>query len=295
MAVSNKMDVDNVESSGSVTFDILSDDDEEEADENIDPLAGKQRVQDRIMHDQDVLLVDRLSNILADWGYREREPLAPLSSLPSHLRMPLAPVALSAVTVSTPTFAVTVNSEPVMMPVAAPTRTIVLPDLDGHATCATFFDDISLPEQNEVVMGMDVDRPERPTSPVARFLEPTDENDAPMADVETTEPCRQPLTPSLTLFGPSSSDSSTGFVPLQTQPLVVAPTPIPSPPPVSPFTPGSHSSPHCVLSPSQLVATLVLRHREKVAMRYRGCRSQGGNGDGIRKRSPLARELYAEY
>lgn len=254
----DKMDVDNVESSGSVTFDILSDDDEDELDENIDPCGGKQ---DLTLHNQDVLLVERLSQILADWGYRERETVSPLSS---HLRMPLAPITMSAVAISKPSLAVTVelkHESSMMMPVPSPAAgTIMLPELDGHATHVKFI----VQNQDET---MDVDRPqrlERPTSPVAR--------------------CLEPLKPSLSLSSPPLLD-----IHLQQPPIVVVPTPIPSPPPVAP---GSLSAPHSILSPSQLVATLVLRHREKVTVRH-GCHTQAGNGGGTRS-SPLARVLYTE-
>jgi len=115
-----------------------------------------------------------------------------------------------------------------------------------------------------------------------------DENDVFKSDVDSSEHYGQPLKPSLSLSSPPLSD-----IHLQQPPILVVPTPIPSPPPVSSFAPGSLSSPQSVLSPSQLVATLVLRHREKVAVR-RGCHTQGGNGGGARRSSPLARVLYAE-
>jgi hypothetical protein len=237
------------------------------------------------MHNQDVLLADRLGQLLTNCGYRERDPLAPLSP-PSTLRMPLAPVALSTVTVSKPSASVAVH---VMMPVATPApATIVFPDLDGHATHATFFEELEMGE--DVDMEVDLsERPERPPSPVARCLEPTDENDAPLSAVGAAEPSiRQPLAP--LSFGPSSSESSMGLSPLQ-QHNIVAPIPIPSPPPVSPFARNSLSSSQRVLSPSQLVATLVLRHRDKMAARSRAY-SPVGYSSGMRRRSPLARELY---
>ncbi|KAF9068489.1 hypothetical protein BDP27DRAFT_815275 [Rhodocollybia butyracea] len=273
----DKMDVDDDEGrfgSGSVTFDILSDsEDDREGDENEAP--EKQQTPERIMHDQDVLLVDRLGKHLADWGYREREPLAPLSSPPSPLRMPLAPVALSAVSLSTP--AVSIVQSSLMSPL------VVIPDIDGHAAPASS-SFLNAVDNQDFAMDIDVDRPQRPTSPVARFLEPSDENCLPISPEETVERSRQPLVP---LFSPPLPYLDS--VPLNHPPIMA---PIPSPP-ASPFAPGSLSSPQRVLTPSQLVATLVLRHREKLAVRPRGY-SQVGNsaaGKGTRRRSPLACEL----
>ncbi|KAJ3852530.1 hypothetical protein EV368DRAFT_82444 [Lentinula lateritia] len=282
MKACGRMDIDGGFSSGSVTFDILSDSEsDDEGDETADP--GHVRSHDYIMHNQDVLLVDRLGKHLSDWGYREREPFVPLSAPPSPLRMPLAPVALSTATV-------TIDSMPLLQPsLMAPlaTGTIHLPDLEGHATRVSFLDKID--NQEETAMDMDVDRPERPTSPVARLLEPA-ANILPITE-ETSE---QPSPP---LFESSSSltDAIRAIKPAHSQqhPVIVVPKPIPSPPPVSPFAPGSPSSHQRVLNPSQLVATLVLRHREKTAVRSRGC-SQVGNdtfGKGMRRPSPLACEL----
>ncbi|KAJ3995907.1 hypothetical protein F5050DRAFT_1808250 [Lentinula boryana] len=249
MKVNEGMDVDDEEfGSGSVTFDILSD---EEGDDNADP--GQQRSQDQIMHNQDILLVDRLGKQLADWGYREREPLLSLSSPSSPLRIPLAPVALCAATVTVDPVHLLQYSVPLN------TRTIVLPELEGHATRASFLDNVDL--QEEITTDADVDRPERPTSPVARCLEPVDEGVVPTLEGTVEQPKRL-LTP---LFDSSSTlNDDTGFSLPQKDPIIAAPRPIPSPPPASPFAPSSLSSHQRVLTPSQLVATLVLRHREKL-------------------------------
>ncbi|KAJ3876537.1 hypothetical protein F5051DRAFT_429708 [Lentinula edodes] len=280
MKACGRMDIDGGFSSGSVTFDILSD---SESDEEGDETADPRRIQshDYIMHNQDVLLVDRLGKHLSDWGYREREPFVPLSPPPSPLRMPLASVALSTATV-------TIDSVPLLQPsLMAPLATgiIHLPDLEGHATRVSFLDKADYQEEN--ALDMDVDRPERPTSPVARFLEPA-ANILPI----TEGPGEHPSPP---LFEPSSSSLNDTIGPAHSQqhPVIVVPKPIPSPPPVSPFALGSSSSHQRVLNPSQLVATLVLRHREKTAVRSRGC-SQVGNdtfGKGMRRPSPLACEL----
>ncbi|KIK70325.1 hypothetical protein GYMLUDRAFT_32329 [Collybiopsis luxurians FD-317 M1] len=247
MGLGDRMDLDEDYGSGSVTFDILSDsEDDDDSDESIDPCSRA-----RIMHSQDILLADHLGKQLADWGYREKE----LSICP--LRMPLAPVAISAVTISPPSF-----SE----------SAIFIPDLQGHATSASFLDDAE-----NVPMDLDVDRPERPVSPVARCLEPNDPTRL------GANHSRQPLTSLLPPFTPSELvDSHVD--------LMVSPTPIPSPPPVSP---GILSSQQRVLTPSQLVATLVLRHREKLAVRSRGSPQVEDRvaGRGFRRGSPLACEL----
>ncbi|KAJ4499408.1 hypothetical protein C8R41DRAFT_815607 [Lentinula lateritia] len=275
MKACGRMDIDGGFSSGSVTFDILSDSEsDDEGDETADPRHI--RSHDYIMHNQDVLLVDRLGKHLSDWGYREREPFVPLSPPPTPLRMPLAPVALSTATV-------TIDAMPLLQPsLMAPLATgiIHLPNLEGHATRVSFLDKVDNQD-------MDVDRPERPTSPVARLLEPA-ANILPITE-ETSE---QPSPPH---FESCPSSLTDAIRPAQSQqhPVIVVPKPIPSPPPVSPFAPGSLSSHQRVLSPSQLVATLVLRHREKTAVRSRGC-SQVGNdtfGKGMRRPSPLACEL----
>ncbi|KAJ3724064.1 hypothetical protein C8R42DRAFT_479388 [Lentinula raphanica] len=276
LKVNEGMAVDEPEfGSGSVTFDILSDEEDDEND--VDPVL--QRSPEQVMHNQDILLVDRLGKQLDDWGYRDREfSVTP----PSPLRMPLAPVALSAATV-------TVDPVPLLQPsVSIHTRTINLPELEGHATRVSFLDQATL--QEETTMDVDVDRPERPTSPVARCLEPVEENVLPMSYGTVEQPGRS-LTP---LFNSSSSsDEDAGLNLPEKNLVVVAPRPIPSPPPVSPFAHASLSSHQRVLTPSQLVATLVLRHREKLAVRSRGCSQVGDDmaGRGTRRRSPLAREL----
>ncbi|KAJ4485439.1 hypothetical protein J3R30DRAFT_1359065 [Lentinula aciculospora] len=276
MKVCERMELDGGFGSGSVTFDILSDSEsDEEGDENADP---GQRSPDHIMHDQDVLLVDRLGKQLTDWGYRERESSVPLSP-PTPLRMPLAPVALSAATV-TVDFMPLLHSRPA-------TEIIILPEFDGHATHVSFLDKVDL--QEEITMDMDVDRLERPTSPVARCLEPPGENIVSMSEGTVEQP-KQLLTP---LFDSYSTLENSPTFTLSQQNPIVASKPIPSPPPFSPFAPASLSSHQRVLSPSQLVATLVLRHREKMAIRSRGCSRVGNDaiGKGMRRRSPLACEL----
>ncbi|KAF5343588.1 hypothetical protein D9757_002103 [Collybiopsis confluens] len=273
----DQMDVDNEGGSGSVTFDILN---ESESDE------GDKPSETRFMHNQDILLADRLGKQLADWGYRERDlPTATISSI-CPLRMPLAPVALPAVSVYPPLFSPIVDFEPSM----DSTSGISIPDLQDHATHASFLNEVE-----NIPMDVDGGRPlERPVSPVARCLEPTDENDAPISSIRTgSKHSRKPMGHPIR-YPPSRMDDAHKLA--FSGHHMPTPTRISSSPPLPPISPGPPSSQQRVLGPSHLVATLVMRHREKMSTRSRGTPQVGNRtaGRGTRKPSPLACELWAE-
>lgn len=274
----DRMDVDNDSGSGSVTYDILNDSECEEGDEPS---------QARFMHDQDVLLADRLGKHLADWGYHERN-LTPTISSVCPLRMPLAPIALPAVTISPPSFSPIAELEPLMTALPSASSGSI-PDLEGHATHVSFLNDVE-----NIPMDVDVDQPERPISPVARCLEPMDENDAPISSAIGSGSSQKPILYSIPSFDPPSvQDDAHEFSLLG--PHIREPAPVSSSPPLSTLSPGALSSRQRVLSPSHLVATLVMRHREKTALRSRGTPPVGNRaaGRGMRRPSPLACELWA--